>query len=533
MRRLQIILSHLLYAVFFHPTCRKAALFVIGTLVCNASLYASDAETIGLTALRRERPALTGLGIPVAQAEALETTNAWEVNPVLNSNLSFSWTSDQGTATNFPNSVGIESGHGNGVGTVFYGAGGGVAPGVSRVDNYDADYFLNTVVMGKQAITAQVVNQSFIIQDFPSTTIDPFYDSYAIKYNVLFVSGIANVPDPLYAPGTAYNGIQVGIISTNVQSSIGPTSDGRAKPDLVAPHFCCSSFSTPLVSGAAAVLLQAAAANDGGAGTASLATNSATIKALLLNGAVKTTNWPNGVTRPLDARYGAGVLNIYNSDLQVRGGRQAAIAMNNVSLNAAHPPTAAAGSEASLRGWDFSSIQSTPLNDRVAHYYFNLPTNDAAYTATATLVWKNNLGLLTNLALTNLDLFLYETRSNTLVMQSTSVVDNVEHIFVPKLAAGRYDLQVLKHGGVGQSGVENYALAFDFSPLTLTSTRSGSNVVIAWPASPAGFTLQAASSLETGIFWQSVTNEPVLSNAMNTVTLPASASAEFFRLFRQ
>jgi hypothetical protein len=335
-----------------------------------------------------------------------------------------------------------------------------------------------------------------------------------------------NVPDTPISPGSCYNGMGIGIFSTNAMSSVGPTSDGRAKPDLVAPNSCCSSFTTPLVSGAAALLWQAGGENDGGANTAAIATNSVTVKALLLNGAVKMTNWTNGIRRPLDARYGAGVLNIYNSDLQLRGGRRTAIATNSTSPGA-HPPTGDTANIASLRGWDYSGIQSTVPNDRVAHYYFNLPTNSGAFSVTATLVWKKSAG-----PLANLDLFLYNTTNNALVISSTSTVDNVEHIFVPKLAAGRYDLQVLKHGGVGQSGSENYALAFDFSPVTLSITRRGTNAIVAWPASPAGFTLQAAPSLNTPIAWQDLSIESMLSNAMNTTTVPLSASMQFFRLFR-
>ena len=131
------------------------------------------------------------------------------------------------------------------------------------------------------------------------------------------------------------------------------------------------------------MLLQAAIANDGGANTVSIATNASVIKALLLNGAVKTTNWTNGFTRPLDARYGAGVLNMYHSDLQLRGGRWAATDTNSVLLNAAHPPTGASSNITTTRGWDFSTLQSAPGNDRVAHYYFQLPTNGAAYSVSA------------------------------------------------------------------------------------------------------------------------------------------------------
>ena len=484
---------------------------------------ALDPEIIGLTAMRRERPGITGAGINVAQPEGQEATNAWQVNPSSNPSIFFTWTSAKGTATNFPNSVGLESGHANGVAREFYAAGFGVAPGIPRVDSYDADYFIEDIVTTEQPIKARVVNQSFI----STTPLDLVYDSYASTYDVLFISGMNNVPDSPYSPGSAYNGIGVGIISTNGMSSVGPTSDGRAKPDLVAPNACCSSFTTPDVSGAAALLLQAGAANDGGANTAAAATNSVTVKALLLNGAVKTPNWTNGVTRPLDARYGAGVLNIYNSDLQLRGQRRVAIATNNVALTTDHLPTADINNVASLHGWDYASIQSTVLNDRVAHYYFELPASEGAYSATATLVWQKGAG-----PLSDLDLFLYDTRSNAFITNSISTVDNVEHIFIGKLPAGRYDLQVLKHGGVGQMGAENYALAFDFSPVKLSFTRTGTNAVVSWPASPAGFILQSSSSLSAPIDWQNVAEQSFLSNAANTVTLPASSTMQFFRLFR-
>ena len=503
----------------FHRTTNVLLLF--GLL--NTAQAASDAETTGLVAMRRERPAIVGTGIPVAQPEGGGVDRTFEVNPGLNPSIYFTWTSTLGTATNFPNLVGSESSHANGVATQFYSTDSvGVAPGVPRVDSYDAGYFINFIITPQAGIAARVVNQSFINGGTESA-----YDAYAAKFNILFVSGMANEPGtPPPVPGSAYNGIGVGIISASAESSIGPTADGRAKPDLVAPHICCTSFSTPQVAGAAALLLQAAVANEGGPNTVSIATNSAVIKALLLNGAVKMTNWTNGFRRPLDARYGAGVLNMYNSDLQLRGQRHAASATNGVALNAPHPPTGATNTVASVRGWDFSTITSAMMNDRVAHYYFQLPTNSAAHSATATLVWKKGAGTLTNL-----DLFLYEMTSNTLVTCSTSSVDNVEHLFVPKLPAGRYDLQVLLRGAA-QARTESYALAFDFSPVQLTAGLGGTNVVVSWPASPAGFTLQAATTLTAPVTWQNIAAaNSILSNAMNTVTLPAS-SAQFFRLAR-
>jgi hypothetical protein len=476
--------------------------------------------------MRRERPSVTGAGIRVAQPEGLEGPNAWEASPLLNSGAFFTWTSAQGTATNFPNSVGVESGHADGVGAQFYSSSAGVAPGVQRVDCYEAEYFIESIVTPKVPIAGQVVNQSFIVDLADTPTVDVLYDAYAAMHNVLFVSGMNNLSDAPHSPGSCHNGIGVGRWATNIVSSVGPTSDGRAKPDIVAPNQYATSFATPVVSGAAALLLQAGAADDGGADTASLATNSAVIKALLLNGAVKMTNWTNGFRRPLDARFGAGVLNVYNSDLQLRGGRRHAIATNSVAASGPHPPTGDTNNIASLRGWDFSEIDNAPLNDRVAHYYVNLPTNSGAFSVAATLVWKKNSG-----PLVNLELFLYETSSNRLVTCSTSSVDNVEHIFVPKLPAGRYDLQVQKRSTL-PPGTEDYALAFDFAPVQLSVARSGANVVVSWPASPAGFVLQSAADFEVPISWQDVSTHSVLSNAMNTATFPAPNLMQFYRLFR-
>ncbi len=522
MRQLKNDESHLLYAVLSFRLIHCLGFVVLVALTITRS-FSSESEIIGLDAMRRERPGVTGVAIVVAQPEVSEAADAWQVNPVVNSSTIFRWLSAAGTATNFPNSIGVGSSHAYGVANNFYGSSSGMAPGAARVDSYEASYFINHLVISNKPIAAQVINQSFI----SNSQLDGAYDTYAATYNVLFVSAMNNLPDTPRAPGTSCNGIGVGIISDTAQSSVGPTTDGRAKPDLVAPHSCCTSFSTPRVAGAAALLLQAAASNDGGAGTAALATNSSVIKALLLNGAVKLTNWTNGVTRPLDARYGAGVLNIYNSDLQLRAGRRAAIATNSVGLGAAHPPSSNTNNVASLRGWDFSRIQSEMLSDRVAHYYFSLPTNVAAYSATATLVWKKGAG-----ALTNLDLFLYETRSNTLVASSASLFDNVEHLFIPRLPAGRYDLQVLKHGAA-LPGSETYALAFDFSAAAMTIARSGNNIIVAWPASPAGFVLEETSSNLTGSnSWQPVDVPSLLGNALNTVTLPAPSTAQFFRLAR-
>ena len=101
-----------------------------------------------------------------------------------------------------------------------------------------------------------------------------------------------------------------------------------------------------------------------------------------------------------------------------------------VSTDSPHPPTGATGTVGALSGWDFNTNTSSSTSDEMNHYYFNVTNglNNAAFTATATLVW-NRQPNRTNI--NNLDLFLYNAASSNLVAASTSLVDNVEHLLLP------------------------------------------------------------------------------------------------------
>lgn len=426
-------------------------------VLCSAFAFAAPLDEIGVTALRALDPTLTGQGVSVAQPEATSFTNIdplpgidnddFEVNPsaVGQPESLFTYTNSKGlTATTFPNAIGSESGHADMVGANFYGASSGVAPGVSHVDNYNANYFYNTIIRGGTATPAKVINQSFIFgSEVPA--VDRNYDNYIANHNVIIVTGAGNGRG-VSSPGTSYNGIDVAAFGG--ASSIGPALDGRSKPDLTAPAGF-TSFSTPLVSGSAAILVQAGNLNRGGAGTSSLATDARTVKALLLNGAVKPPDWMHTPTAPLDPRYGAGVLNVYNSYQDLAAGRQV---IGNV-------PT--------LRGWDFATVGPAAGNPNGAvtnHYYFTLAAG-TPYQVTSTLVWNRRAGETT---INNLDLVLLDRSTNTVVAGSFSTIDNVEHLFA-SLAAGEYDLQVRKNAS-GITPTEQYAIAFNFASVPEPST---------------------------------------------------------------
>lgn len=503
------------------------------------ALSAADLDTIGVTLLRKADASLNGNGVRVAQAEGEENTNTpatFEVNPAAVGQPAslFSWTASNTTVTVFPNSIGGESGHADSVGGNFYGVANGVATNVSHVDNYEATHFYYNIVSATPSppsIPAPIVNQSFIIPDafIPEATVNQNYDNYAAQRSTLFISAAGNSGAPS-APATAYNSIGVGVYGAS--SSTGPTSDGRCKPDITAPSGA-TSFSTPCVSGAAAVLLQAARRGDGGAGNISSATNFLTLKTLLLNGAVKPADWTNSATQPFDYRYGAGILNAANSWRQLAAGRYTFIDATAVGSGNPHPPGANTNNIASLTGWNYAAITPPgPLfnRDEIHHYYFNLaPTNARPFTLTATLAWNRQNG---QNAINGLSLFLYNIATGSLVASSESTVDNVQHIYIPSLPPGRYDLQVEKIIANSVTTSETYALAFEFFNIQTAITRTNGGVTISWPAFPAGFTLQSAASLAAPISWTPATATPTFSSNQNLLTLPPTNTARYFRLQR-
>jgi hypothetical protein len=513
---------------------KRTAMVLIFAGFFFARADAQTPDTIGVTLLQTVTTNLNGAGVTVGQPEADDPgtppgTNTWEVRPDATgvgqpTNL-FTYINGFSTANTYPNSLGLESGHGESVAGNFYGIPGGVATNVAHVDNYEADMFFNDDVNEELPISERIVNQSFTFGDYDSN-VDQIYDNYAAHYNVLFVSGAGFPDNPVWSPATCYNGIGVGV-SPSTDSPYGPTPDGRSKPDIIAPA-SVTSFSTPQVSGAAAILIQAGLRGDGGGDTNS-AVDIRTLKALLLNGAIKPSGWTNSSSAPLHPVYGAGLLNVFNSYEQLAGGKHGYIVAASVQTNNPHPPTGNTGTVSVLNGWDFNTNSSSTNFDGVNHYYFNVTNNlgAATFTATATLVWnrhKNETGI------NNLDLFLYNAANSNLVACSTSLVDNVEHLYLTNLTQGRYDLQVLKKGGTTITTNEIYALAFEFFSQWLTVARSGTNVTLSWPVYPAGFAVASTPNLSPASWNTNNIPSPVVTNNQNYILLNATNAAQFFRL---
>lgn len=254
-------------------------------------------------------------------------------------------------------------------------------------------------------------------------------------------------------PGTAFNILSVGatggsgpLVSEDYSqiapySSRGPTTDGRSKPDLVAPGSLLelptlsngwavgsgTSFAAPLVAGGAALLVDMGF--DRG-----LDVDAKVIKSVLMNSADKLAGWSQSPTAPLDPDFGAGQMNLESAFFQYDAGEQEAGIVDPI-------------------GWDHGSIQGTMGN--IYEIGVNVPVGvDLA----ATLVWNRDVttdtediesSVYTAAPLENLDLFLFEMSDLVNpVASSMSTVDNVEHLFLSVPTSGQYLLEVRSASGV-------------------------------------------------------------------------------------
>ena len=378
------------------------------------------------------------------------------------------------------------SSHANNVATYFYGRYSSLAPDVNGIDVYEANNWLNSGFLllaqgsGPLSEGRMVQNHSWI-GTYGNTPQGIAYDKEALRRfdfaiqqsDFLACVGLNNgsasaVPTLL---ASAYNAIAVGL--TNGEHSTGTATfdpiaagdPGRTKPEIVAP-FTVTSFATPLVSSAGAMLRQNASANG---------RHSVSLKAMLLAGATKDqfANWNRTTTRPLDAHFGAGQLNILHSYHILAAGQQ--IASGTVSVG--------------KRGWDYRTTAAA-----AGQYFFDIPAGDTATRLSAVLTWNRKIGNGitwgdTTPTVPDLALRIYAATGFTkgaLIDESVSAVDNVEHLYEPILPPGRYVMEVTGSQtgiayGLAWNAIESVRVAATVAnaaerglvPGTFTISRSG------------------------------------------------------------
>jgi len=263
------------------------------------------------------------------------------------------------------------------------------------------------------------------------------------------------------SPSTAWNVISVS--SSTTVLATGTAGSYSDKPDISAPQ-SETSWTAAIVSGVATILVQAGTAGLNGWTTANktAAVDARTIKALLLNGAVKpsdyfTNSYAPTANGPLSAEYGSGVVNVYNSVVNLYGGQDAAEVSNTVASGGNIYASLSTNTAYSSAGWNLGSLSANTANDGYNGYAVSL-TAGTAFVATVT--WFSHIRSGTD-TLDKIDLYLYDEATGTLQTSSTAASSSVQQITFTPATAGRYDIYLRLEGGATVlQGGEKYALAF-------------------------------------------------------------------------
>lgn len=403
--------------------------------------------------------------------------------------------------------AGLILGHGDAAGVNY----NGMAPDARYVDArvLDSSNSFSTIGQIENGIQFAVANQSQIInlslatfspQSDGLTQLDLLVDYLVDSRGVLVTASNGNDGNQqaAHSPGAARNALTVGALNSDntrvaLFSDAGPTSDGRGKPDLVAPGTAIStanvawqtdglvrnwtgtSFAAPQAAGLAAQMI------DYGS-THGLSTDTRVLRAVIMNAAEKVLGsdgspWTHSSTAPLDPQQGTGALN--------------ALAAAQEYLAGQHNP-----GSVPITGWALRSMHgaSTPATTAEAFTLQYAPTVGSYIDAT--LVWNNHVtwhdlgtpgaidpsDTFTSGPHDELDLYLY--RNGALVAESNSRTDTVQYLHFLVTQPGIYSLMVARPAAVG--GDETFSLAWNSvavpEPGTLALAASGLLLLIALPA---------------------------------------------------
>ena len=434
----------------------------MGLSVLN--LQADWLDEIGFTRLQ----ALAGNSLPTAPSNGLSQVEATEGSTNYEPNSAS--TLFAGKTFNLKSGTSGTSSHADHVARNFY-ASTSQVPGTCPIDLYNANDWLGAGYLNIGTTTAPkfesraVQNHSWVGSSGNSTTdteIGRRLDFAINRDGFVCAVGLYNqdTNTPVHAQllCQTYNTISVGRDDGGHTKGLTTLDgNGRRKPDIVAPSAApeyATSWTTPMVSGAAALLYQKLVDYS-----PSVSDRPRVIKALLLASATKNTvpDWGNSSSSPLDDVYGAGELNIHHAYHALIAGK------------------ATAGSTRyGIRGWASDSVSSSSSKT----YYFRIASGAPSTPFSAALTWhrvvtENLLIGWGNLSssLANLRLKLYQTDGTnltTLLATSDSSVDNVELIHQPSLVPGDYALRV-----ESSSSSTAYALAWHSLPaVTIATTVS-------------------------------------------------------------
>jgi hypothetical protein len=337
---------------------------------------------------------------------------------------------------------------------------------------YELLYFGKQYVFEQIAPPLDVVVMSFGFQ-FENWWTQGI-ESLAEHQGLLVVAGIGNgtnASDPPLYPAAGSNTIGVGVVSsvrtadpaTNLthfalaypdRSSLGPTDDGRCKPDMIAPGNCLvaetgddrtyamsgdwSSYATPVAAGVVGLLVQVAKQDEDLNAVLSPNGGNCALKAILMSSATKLPYWHKGRLStdddretPLDYVQGAGMVNAVGAYGLLKAGR-------------------ISPGEVSSGGWDLGELDAAGGPQRAYRIVVDEPADKML---TATLVWNRHYskeypfdhipGSDSDLRVEVWAIDPTNSNSDLLLDYSDSKTDNVEHVYIRTLAGySVYDLVV-------------------------------------------------------------------------------------------
>ncbi|MFN0130820.1 MAG: hypothetical protein ACKV19_29505 [Verrucomicrobiales bacterium] len=532
---------------------RMASAAVLSVLLATVAHAATWQDAIGYTRLVEEMGGAVprGAGVSVSLVEASLTPDGGEYLP--SANLAPTTGNFAGKLFNVRSDPSPVSFHAVRAGAFFFGVNtnplagdASVAPlagsGPSAaVHCYQADGWLedNLIRLGSlqppRFESQAISNHSWIGAvgaDFSSaqaTETLQRLDWMIVSSDHVAVVGLNNGASTAVPPllGSAYNILSVG--RTDGAHSTGTSSahvdgPGRVKPELVAP-MTATSWSTPVVSSCAAVLV------DAGTAVSPSARRSEVIRALLLAGARKDPfpTWTQSSTRPLDPHFGAGEVNIWRSHRVLVAG----------------PVEAGAAEPARRSGWHYTPSMAPGT---VRAYPLTVPEGCVARELAVALVWNRQVSLSLpsswinpQPALANLDLHLVALPTTGTEVEtarsesgaSGSVPHPIEYLHQRHAPAGRYDLRVVN--APAESSETSYGLAWfldlgpalppeiasqwsaDAQSLTLTFSRLGVGLT---------YTLESSDNLLNWTPLQSIT----ASTPTATLVLTGPPARAFYRL---
>ena len=407
----------------------------------------------------------TGAGIGIGQCEAVEnsTTGAYAPDVTL---AEFA-----GTTFSILSGAAPASSHATEVGRMLYGNTLSCAPGVTNVSAWNVNLWVGAAYLrvgqGATAPAAppagvKVFNHSWI-GSFGSAANDNDglrrLDFTVTRDNLFIAAGTNNgagsVGQPLLS--YAYNSVSVGLMNGGHSNSLTPAGiDGqnRRKPDIVAPG-AFTSFSTPVVGAAAALLFDTADSHPAIAGNPN-ANKSLTIKTAMMAGTTHRAAWSNGAatsgpTRgstitPLDPLYGADLLNVDRAHMIFTAGETNGFSAPNPSSFAIHRgfDYIASAASGSSTFWTFRVHSRVDEASFLASWHRSVITGFTTWTLQDfdLRLWKLVNGVPTSLVG---DGGISACSSGN--VESLSSVDNVEHLYLRNLASGDYAVELVRIAG--------------------------------------------------------------------------------------